>query len=275
MSTVQSVASSVARSVATSVVSSGGGAVHRPIQPKRAITFDGVTTSKITATVTGVTLPVTLSAWVNLAVSASSPTIITTGATLGLRFLASTPCMFLSGSNYRYFSGGALTANTWYHLAMVVPTTDAKDSLGYKNGVLSSGSSTATGTFAITSAWQLSGSSTTTAHKIFDAQIIPGALTALQVADLYALGTAALAGTTRKAWWKLDDLHPTLKYDSSGNAFHGTMGGTITDYENADVPHSYQNDVGYTLSGGVYVPRNEAITTQDVLGGPLQYSGPA
>jgi hypothetical protein len=37
--------------------------------------------------------------------------------------------------------------------------------------------------------------------------------------------------------------------------------------------YSFQNQVGYNLSGAVYVPRDESDPTNDVLGNPLTYTG--
>lgn len=79
-------------------------------------------------------------------------------------------------------------------------------------------------------------------------------------------------------WQKTDEGDGTTAYDSSGNGNHGAItNATLSTfhYEGSDVPYSYQNEVGYSESGGVLVPRNESIPTQDVLGNALSYSGSA
>jgi hypothetical protein len=52
---------------------------------------------------------------------------------------------------------------------------------------------------------------------------------------------------TLKAHYKLDEGAGTIAYDSSGNGRHGTWTGLVASshYTGADVPYSYQNQVGY------------------------------
>lgn len=76
---------------------------------------------------------------------------------------------------------------------------------------------------------------------------------------------------------KCDEASETTSYDSSGNGNHGTIINadlnsfhtTFTDGNGSD----FQNTVGYSLNGDVFIPRDESIQSQDVLGNPLQYSG--
>jgi hypothetical protein len=47
----------------------------------------------------------------------------------------------------------------------------------------------------------------------------------------------------------MDDTHPTIAYDSSGNSNHGTKTNITANtfhYEGSDVPYSWQNTVGYS-----------------------------
>lgn len=66
-------------------------------------------------------------------------------------------------------------------------------------------------------------------------------------------------------------------YDSSGNGRHGTItNATLSTFHStsASVVRNYANDRGYTLSGSVVIPRNEAVPTQDASGSALQFVGP-
>lgn len=74
---------------------------------------------------------------------------------------------------------------------------------------------------------------------------------------------------------KCDEQAGTTAYDSSGSGNHGTiMNATLETFHGTQDVVSWQNDMGYSDgTGGVKIPRNEAVTTQDVLGNPLQYSG--
>lgn len=114
--------------------------------------------------------------------------------------------------------------------------------------------------------------------KQSDFQVFPRAITATEVGQLYTLGCDALPNESRSLWLKLDDQHSTLALDSSGNDRHGTLtnvNATVGNffYEGADVPHSYQNDKGYSLVSGTYYPRNESDKVKDTQGNALQYSG--
>jgi len=76
---------------------------------------------------------------------------------------------------------------------------------------------------------------------------------------------------------KCDEGDGITSYDSSGNANHGTITNatlgtfhaTFTDGNGSD----YQNTVGYSEAGSVFVPRDESNTDLDVSGNPLQYEG--
>lgn len=54
--------------------------------------------------------------------------------------------------------------------------------------------------------------------------------------------------TDLKFQYKCEDINPTVAYDSSGNSNHGTKNNITAStfhYEGDDVPHSFQNEVGY------------------------------
>lgn len=72
-------------------------------------------------------------------------------------------------------------------------------------------------------------------------------------------------------FYRCDEQSGSTAYDSSGSGNHGTIESGITHSTQDTI--SYQNNVGYTLSGSVYIPRDESQPTKDVLGNSLQYSG--
>jgi hypothetical protein len=56
------------------------------------------------------------------------------------------------------------------------------------------------------------------------------------------------------AWYKMDDTHPSIAFDSSGNDYHGTktlITPSTFHYEGNDVPYSFQNSVGYSLATNI------------------------
>lgn len=69
----------------------------------------------------------------------------------------------------------------------------------------------------------------------------------------------------------------TTSYNADGSGKHGTISTsdlTALHSTDVDVEASSANDVGYSAgAGGVIIPRNEAIPTEDALGNPLQYTG--
>jgi hypothetical protein len=86
------------------------------------------------------------------------------------------------------------------------------------------------------------------------------------------------------AWFKCDENYGTTCYDSSGNGNHGVITNaiTVTPEENPNSIHQYQNEfsyhneVGYSKSGSVFVPKDESIVLppfKDVLGNDLQFFG--
>ncbi len=79
------------------------------------------------------------------------------------------------------------------------------------------------------------------------------------------------------AIWPLQEESGTVHYDISGNGRNLTATNiTQSTYHATDagVKYSFANELGYTQSGSVVIPRNEAVPTQDVASGALQFAGP-
>lgn len=153
----------------------------------------------------------------------------------------------------RYCTAATVSANAWHHVVLVVDRTLFKIR-AWVNGVPGtevsvSGmvGSIANGTFNVgryTAGYMFTG-------RFFDLQVIDRVLTASEINQLYVLGCDALPGQPRSLWLKCDDQHITSAIDSSGNGRHGELVGADVavgnfSYESNNVPHSYQNDKGYT-----------------------------
>lgn len=105
--------------------------------------------------------------------------------------------------------------------------------------------------------------------RIYDTTI----LTAEEVAAIYEDPISHDAvGANLVALYKLDESSGSIAYDSSGNENHGDYINN-PNWTTSSESHSWHNQVGYTKSGNVFVPRNESVITQDVLGSALQYDG--
>jgi hypothetical protein len=114
--------------------------------------------------------------------------------------------------------------------------------------------------------------------QVFDARIYAGestVLTAAQILSIYEDGAnnVEFAGQDLRANYKLDEGSGTTNYDSSGNENHGTIENAVSNWGVTQDVMSFQNQVGYNLSGAVYIPRDESDLTNDVLGNPLTYTG--
>jgi hypothetical protein len=99
---------------------------------------------------------------------------------------------------------------------------------------------------------------------MFDVRIYNKALTTDEVEHVYNYGSSGTdPGTTNlAAHYKGDDTHPTIAYDSSGNARHGNKilsSAAAFHYEGADVPYSWQNTVGFSNRVN-YVLHSEDLT---------------
>jgi hypothetical protein len=109
--------------------------------------------------------------------------------------------------------------------------------------------------------------------EIFDVRLSDQELTAGQVTNYHTFGESGDA-VTWSDWWKCDD--------QSGVTGRSTIGGrpslthtniTAANFHATQDVYSFQNQVGYNLSGAVYIPRDESDPTNDVLGSPLTYTG--
>jgi len=179
----------------------------------------------------------------------------------------------LSGTSLAVLVSSAISNNTIYH---VVGITDGTNHSLYVNGVLI-GSSTTSITTSDTANIFIGASPSVTNHfngKMFDFHMYEKALTQDEVTYIYSQGKSGVKPTNLYAQYKMDEQSGTTSYDSSGNAKHGTVtNATLSTFHSTQNLYSYQNEVGYSKPSTVFIPRNEAIPTQDVLGGALQYTG--
>ncbi|HCR85900.1 MAG TPA: hypothetical protein DIV86_04405 [Alphaproteobacteria bacterium] len=109
--------------------------------------------------------------------------------------------------------------------------------------------------------------------NLFDLRILNRTLNAGEITDIYNFKniTSGLI-----AQYKCDESGGSTCYDSSGNSRNGAItNATLSSFHstNINIGYSFQNEVGYSLSGGIFIPRNEADNSKDVLGNNLQYSG--
>ncbi len=140
-----------------------------------------------------------------------------------------------------------LSDSMWYHAVLTWDTSDVKL---YLNGV-EEYSDSQSGVAASVEDLIIGGHNnggTAGAFfggEIFDARIYDRALTASENTDLADVTKATRTALDTVGHWKLDGDDSTQAFDSSGNANHGTKSGTVTDYENADVPYSFSKEVGH------------------------------
>ena len=104
--------------------------------------------------------------------------------------------------------------------------------------------------------------------RLYDTAI----LTSDDVTAIYNTPITASPASRLVALYKLDEGSGTVAYDSSGNENHGTYVNAPA-WETSSDTHSWHNQVGYSESGAVLVPRNESNTSLDVTGASLDYSG--
>ena len=118
--------------------------------------------------------------------------------------------------------------------------------------------------------------------------VTPSGLMATNRVTLGAFGRSSYSGYFDGKLWglhtwadgimvinaKCDEADGTTSYDSSGNGNDGTItNATLSTFHSTQDVYSYQNNVGYNLVGGVYIPRDESDPTNDVLGNPLLNTG--
>jgi hypothetical protein len=110
----------------------------------------------------------------------------------------------------------------------------------------------------------------------FDWRFYSTTPTADELTEAYS-GTGArnIAAMSKYALWdKMDVQSGVTSYDSSGNGLTGALTNiTEANFHATQDVWSFQNQVGYNLSGAVFVPRDESDPANDVLGNPLAYTG--
>jgi hypothetical protein len=110
----------------------------------------------------------------------------------------------------------------------------------------------------------------------FDWRFYSTTPTADELTEAYS-GTGArnIAAMSKYALWdKMDVQSGVTSYDSSGNELTGTLTNiTAANFHTTQDVYSFQNQVGYNLSGAVFIPRDESDPTNDVLGNSLTYTG--
>jgi len=99
---------------------------------------------------------------------------------------------------------------------------------------------------------------------LFDTRIYNKAITLDEVDYLFSFGADGIDPGTSDllAHYKMDDTHPTISYDSSGNDQHGAKSGITAatfHVEDDDVPYSFQNAFGFSNN----IVRTKAGTTWD------------
>jgi len=110
---------------------------------------------------------------------------------------------------------------------------------------------------------------------IMDVRIYSRKLTEEELLYIHTFGASGTdpGVSDLKLWYRFDEQSGSTAYDSSGQGHHGTYINSPT-HSTQDL-YSWQNSVGYSKSGSVFIPRDEANPTLDVLGNPLDYSGSA
>lgn len=183
------------------------------------------------------------------------------------------------------FDYGATTADniadqTWTRVTVVRSGTTVK--LYFNEVEVYSGTELASGTLTLRVFGYSYNSFYSLAGMMFDHRIYARSLSADEVAYLASHGESGTDPglTNLEAWFKCDEQAGTTAYDCSGNGNHGTIttGAVSTFHGTSPVVtqdiYSWQNEFGYSDGGGgVYIPRDESDTANDVLGNPLDYSG--
>ena len=169
-----------------------------------------------------------------------------------------------------------ITDNVPHHVAM---TWDGSTVKIWIDGVEedSAAVSTITGNSNDLQLITYNGTFTSAEGKFWDFRVYTRALTASEITYLASntkLGTDPTL-TDCSLWAKCDEQAGTTSYDSSGNGNNGTItNATLSTFHATQDVYSFQNNVGYSDGGsGVFVPRDESDTANDVLGNPLDYTG--
>jgi hypothetical protein len=101
-----------------------------------------------------------------------------------------------------------------------------------------------------------------------DIRLYDTALSAAMIARIYS---GESISQVPKLWYKCDDTHSILAYDSSGDGLHGTKTGiTPATFHVAadDAPKSFQNEVGYTPAHEQFTRDFDALNVKIGMTGP-------
>jgi hypothetical protein len=259
-----------------------------PARGQRCVNFDGSNdfadggTSILNALGGANTSAFTVCMWI-YPTSASNNGIINFGGFAGNQGSFS---ILLAGNLYVRTNGttridqGGFTLNTWMHIAVAYSNSTLRL---FFNGVQ-------VATAAVEASLDLTGNKLILGSYFNSSFAFPGKMYDARLYDREKASAEVMAITNQHlapdaidrvglvaGWWLQDEDGTTLR-DWSGNGRHLTATNvqTPTPFHATDagVKFSAANELGYTLSGSVVVPRNEATPTQDVAGGALQCAGP-
>ncbi len=178
-------------------------------------------------------------------------------------------------------TGSPVSTGVWYDLEVVfTSSTETKvyldgsaiETLTYSTATTPDSNFTkvALGTF------RLSNSSLYFEGNVSDFRFLDSEPTTQQRAEVAAMAPGS--GESFGAYGdvlhlKLDDGSTTATRDSSGNDNSGTLSDAAMWTKDITLPFSFPNEVGFTDSSGLIVPRDESHPDNDVDGNPLQYKG--
>ncbi len=234
----------------------GSTAIARGTEPYRAYQFDG-NNDKVT---TPVTIPTgqafTWSTWVR-------PSVIKTSRLIGQYTAGAAGRSILSQINdaeYRWYMNGVGTINStletpndgvFVHLAAMYEPGNGMSL--YVNGSLDTNVPGTTSIQQTPIVFGAEGSGTSYQYNglMFDTRIYNEALTSDEVQYLASYGEDGTNPgiSNLLAHYKTDDTHPTIAYDSSGNANHGAKSfitAATFHAEDDDIPYSFQNEAGFS-----------------------------
>lgn len=282
----QSLLISTAMSGSTVFDERSGLGTARDMQPGRAYDFDGVDDYISTGVASSELVNFTICGWATREASAAGPNAFravtiarsTTSSRLTLTYGSDQIQLFYyDGASNTYDTGINPASGTFFHWAV---TYDGSDLKLYINNSLETTISTsldAPDSTAFRIGTNPAASDNFWDGKQFDVRAYNTALTADNINHIYNFGATGVDPGTSSLLlqYKCDDTDSSTAYDSSGNGNDGTKTGITPatfHYEGADVPYSFQNEVGYSDTN---IPRDESDTGNDVLGNPLDYVGEA
>lgn len=170
----------------------------------------------------------------------------------------------------------AASASTWYHVTMTLNRSTDELKLYVDADLKHTVSTVGLGDIDVgSSSLYLGRNQGYWDGQLFGVHIYNDVLAAAEITWLKNFGAAGTdpTATNLVGRWLLDEQTGTTHYDSSGEGNHGT--GTNSPTHSTQDKYSWQNSIGYSLSGAVFVPRDESDTANDVLGSALDYAGTA